>query len=83
MLFLNTNFSNYTNIFCKLRVSIRVPKIFDIRVQKATIRTVNPCSSVSIRVPKIFVKFVRFVFKNNIRTVIRVHPCPSVCQRYP
>ena len=52
---------------------IRVPKIFAIRVQRK-----NPCSSVSIRVPKTFVLFELFVFKERIR----VHPCPSVCQKH-
>ena len=41
------------------------------RINNVILRTVNPCSSVSIRVPKTFVLFVRFVFKK------AVHPSPT------
>ena len=37
------------------------------RINNVILRTVNPCSSVSIRVPKTFVLFVRFVFKKAVR----------------
>ena len=73
ILFLNTNFTNRTNI------SIR------------TIGLIHPhgkirCLSVY---KKIFVKFVRFVFKTHhthgkfvFKERIRVYPCLSVCQKY-